>query len=179
MLSRFVMEQSGQVSQLAWLDGVRDWQILLTQSSKLFEVYAYCGAFGIFNENSSTHCTCLQGFKSLSTEATLLDDWSGGCVNPFQLENNVSRKNDVFVKISDVKFPASSKEYIGPCSQWCESGCQQNCSYTAYAYNAGRCSILEGALLNLQILDGNTANQGFHLKLAASELSSAGGNEYM
>ncbi|XP_028121117.1 G-type lectin S-receptor-like serine/threonine-protein kinase At2g19130 [Camellia sinensis] len=79
MLSRFVMEQSGQISQLAWLDGVWDWKILLTQPSKLSEVYAYCGAFGIFNETSSTHCTCLQGFKPLSTEATLLDDWSGGC----------------------------------------------------------------------------------------------------
>ena len=75
MLSRFVMEQSGQVSQLAWLDGVRDWQILLPQPSKLSEVYAYCGAVGFFNENSSTHCTCLQGFKPLSTEATLLDEW--------------------------------------------------------------------------------------------------------
>ncbi|THG20319.1 hypothetical protein TEA_029454 [Camellia sinensis var. sinensis] len=181
MLSRFVMEQSGQVSQLAWLDGVRDWQILLTRLSKLSEVYAYCGAFGIFNETSSTHCTCLQGFKPLSTEATLLDDWSGGCVRkiPLQLESNVTRKNDVFLKISDVKFPASSKEYIGPCSQWCESGCQQNCSCTAYAYNAGTCSILEGALLNLQISDGNTANQDFYLKLAASELSSAGGAKHL
>ncbi|CAL5436148.1 unnamed protein product [Camellia sinensis] len=177
MLSRFVMEQSGQISQLAWLDGVWDWKILPTQPSKLSEVYAYCGAFGIFNEYSSTHCTCLQGFKPLSTEATLLDDWSGGCVRkiPLQLESNVTRKNDVFLKISDVKFPASSKEYIGPSSQWCELGCLQNCSCTAYAYNAGTCSILEGALLNLQISDGNTANQDFYLKLAASELSPAGG----
>ncbi|KAI7996728.1 G-type lectin S-receptor-like serine/threonine-protein kinase [Camellia lanceoleosa] len=129
MLSRFVMEQSGQVSQLAWLDGVGDWQILLTQPSKLSEVYAYCGAFSIFNENSSTHCTCLQGFKPLSTEATLLDDWSGGCERkiPLQLESNVASR------------------------------------------------IVLAQLMRIMPAGGNTTNQGFHLKLATSELSSAGG----
>ncbi|KAI7994961.1 G-type lectin S-receptor-like serine/threonine-protein kinase [Camellia lanceoleosa] len=165
------MEQTGQITQRLWLANLWNWKLFWVPVDQS-EVYAFCGAFGIFNVTSLTHCACLPGFVPLSpNETQRLNDWSGGCVRKtcLQCESNISNaKNDGFLKISNLKSPpANSKAYPARNGKQCESACSLNCSCIAYAYNGSECSIWDGALLNLRLSDGNM--------LAASELQDVGG----
>ncbi|XP_028100399.1 receptor-like serine/threonine-protein kinase SD1-8 [Camellia sinensis] len=180
VLSRLVMEQTGQIMQRLWLANLWNWKLFWVPVDQS-EVYAFCGAFGIFNVTSLTHCACLPGFVPLSpNETQLLNDWSGGCVRKtrLQCESNISTaKNDGFLKISNLKSPpANSKAYPARNDKQCESACSLNCSCIAYAYNGSECSIWDGALLNLRLSDGNNTAQNLYIKLAASELQDVGGN---
>ncbi|CAL5429353.1 unnamed protein product [Camellia sinensis] len=175
---RLVMEQTGQITQRLWLANLWNWNLFWVPVDKS-EVYAFCGAFGIFNVTSLTHCACLPGFVPLSPDETQrLNDWSGGCVRKtrLQCESNISNaKNDGFLKISNLKSPpANSKAYPARNGKQCESACSLNCSCIAYAYNGSECSIWDGALLNLRLSDGNNTRQNLYIKLAASELQDVG-----
>ncbi|XP_028065220.1 G-type lectin S-receptor-like serine/threonine-protein kinase At4g27290 [Camellia sinensis] len=181
VLSRLVMEQTGQITLRLWLANLWNWKFFQASPADQSAVYAFCGAFGIFNVTSLTHCACLPGFVPLSpNETQRLNDWSGGCVRKtrLQCESNISnRKNDGFRKISILKLPpANSKAYPARNGKQCASACSLNCSCTAYAYNGSGCSIWDGALLNLQLSDGSNTTQNLYIKLAASELLDVGGN---
>ncbi|XP_011039073.1 PREDICTED: G-type lectin S-receptor-like serine/threonine-protein kinase At2g19130, partial [Populus euphratica] len=62
ILSRTVIGVSGQIRQLTWLEGVWNWFLFWSQPRDQAGVYGLCGAFGVFNENSSSYdCECLKG----------------------------------------------------------------------------------------------------------------------
>ncbi|KAK9274768.1 hypothetical protein L1049_022020 [Liquidambar formosana] len=183
VLSRFVMDSSGKIEQLTWMDGIWNWNIFWSQPNMQSEVYALCGAFGVYNENVSTYyCECLKGFEPFSIDETRLNDWSGGCVRktPLQCENgnsNANGKKDGFLKISNMRqLPRNSKSFPAANARRCELACMENCTCTAYTFNSSGCSIWKGALLNLQLSPGDSAGQDLYIRLAATELGNAGGN---
>uniref|UniRef100_A0A2N9F9M6 Receptor-like serine/threonine-protein kinase n=1 Tax=Fagus sylvatica TaxID=28930 RepID=A0A2N9F9M6_FAGSY len=177
IISRFVMGVSGQIQQLTWLEPTKQWNLFWAQPRSQCEVYAYCGAYGICNQQSLPFCNCLKGFQPTLDNSWNLSDYSGGCKRKTSLQcGNASLANgkrDKFLEMPNMEVPLQAQSVVVGSSSECESTCLNNCSCTAYAYDKG-CSIWIGDLLNLRQLTSNDSSGGtLYLKLAASELPSS------
>ncbi|KAL3820986.1 hypothetical protein ACJIZ3_006891 [Penstemon smallii] len=175
VVSRFIMDVSGQIKMLSWVDSIRDWNLFWSQPRQQCEVYAYCGVFGSCNQNSLPFCSCLRGFRHRSESDWNLGDYSGGCVNEIalQCENNGSSstnlRNDRFLMNSNVRLPEHSQSITVGSSGACESACLSNCSCRAYSYDSNGCSIWNDELLNVQQLnEGDNSGRTIYIRLAAS-----------
>ncbi|CAK7340556.1 unnamed protein product [Dovyalis caffra] len=171
VLSRLVIDISGQIKQHLWLPGVWNWYLFWLQPIDQANVYGLCGAFGVFNGNSSSPCECLKGFESF-----VQNDWSSGCVrkSPLQCQNREGiATKDRFLKMSNLTLPANTKAYQEASDAKCRLNCMENCSCVAYAYNNSGCFLWEGALINLQqagIAGGGRTGADIYIRLSASEL---------
>lgn len=177
---KYVIEFSGQIQQQAWEESGWVWKLSWSEPKQLADVYSFCGAFGVYNEDLSNACGCLEGFNPFSIEYTNLNDSSGGCVrkSPLQCENRTyaNGKNDRFLKMPNMRLPVNAEAHSAASARACEVACMDNCSCTAYAYNSNGCMIWEGALLNLQQLsDRGGAGQDIYIRLAFNELQSRKG----
>ncbi|THG15979.1 hypothetical protein TEA_029938 [Camellia sinensis var. sinensis] len=175
IISRFIIDVSGQVKQLTWLEGTKEWNLFWAQPRQQCEVYAYCGAFGTCNENTLPFCNCLQGFHESNVSDWNLSDYSAGCVRntPLQQCGNtgvVNGQTDRFWEYSNMRLPDYPQSVFVGSDLECESACLNSCSCTAYAYGSDGCSIWTENLLNLQQLSGNDGSgKTLYLRLAASE----------
>ncbi|CAL5211813.1 unnamed protein product [Lathyrus oleraceus] len=184
VISRFVMDVSGQIKQYTWLESTQQWNLFWSQPRGQCQVYAFCGAFGSCNEISKPPCNCLNGYEPKSQSDWDLDDYSNGCVktNKFQCEvsnNPSSGAKDRFLTKSNLALPEHARPVVeAGLSEECESTCLSNCSCTAYTYNNSGCFIWRGELLNLQQLSQDDSNgQTLFLKLAASEFPDSKSNK--
>jgi hypothetical protein len=168
-----VMNSTGNIQELMRMSGSQEWNIFWVEPWNQSYIYGLCGAFGVYRENISSPCECLEGFKPFSMDYTSLNDWSGGCVRKSPLQCG---KKDWFMKIPILRLPVNSKAYSVASARYCEVACMNNCSCTAYAYNSNRyCVIWEGALLNLQQL--SDGGEIMYLRLAADEHQSTKGEK--
>ncbi|KAJ0111197.1 hypothetical protein Patl1_02134 [Pistacia atlantica] len=177
IISRLIIDSSGQIMQLYWLESNKAWFQFWTQPRQPCEVYAYCGAFGSCNEQSQPFCSCLQGFQPKSEHDWNLQDYSGGCQRKSQLqcENSslVNGKSDRFMATTIKDLPKHLQFAPVANIKQCETSCLNNCACTAYAYENNQCSIWIGSLLNLQQLAvGDTDGKTIYIKIAAYEFSS-------
>ncbi|TYH84948.1 hypothetical protein ES332_D02G231800v1 [Gossypium tomentosum] len=181
-ISRFVMDISGQIKQLSWLEGSKEWNLFWSQPRQQCQVYAYCGAFGSCTEGGLPFCNCLRGFHQKSQSAWNLSDFSDGCERTTKLQCKENRtltngKPDKFLTSPNVKLPQNAQPVTATSISECESTCLQNCSCTAYAYDSDGCRIWIGQLLDLQQLaDDASDGKTLYLRLAASEFSSSSNN---
>lgn len=184
IISRFVMDVSGQIKQLTWLDGPKEWQLFWSQPRQQCEVYAFCGGFSSCNENSLPFCNCLTGFKPMSENDWKLDDYSGGCERniPLQCGTNSSsnEEKDGFLENSNMVLPEHPQSVEVGNDMECKSACLNNCSCTAYAFDSNECSIWHGDLLNQkQLLQDDSSGKTIYIRLAASELKNSKKNKGM
>ncbi|XP_045832168.1 G-type lectin S-receptor-like serine/threonine-protein kinase At2g19130 [Trifolium pratense] len=184
IISRFVMDLSGQVKQFSWLESTQSWNLFWSRPIGQCEVYAFCGAFGSCNENSKPACNCLNGYEPKLKSDWDLGDYSHGCVKRNKFQCEVSSKpssgaKDKFLSISSLALPEDAKHAVeAGLVDECESTCLSNCSCTAYAYNSSGCFIWKGEFLNLkQISQDDRNGQTLFLKLAASEFSDSKSNK--
>ncbi|XP_061356779.1 G-type lectin S-receptor-like serine/threonine-protein kinase At2g19130 [Gastrolobium bilobum] len=181
IISRFVMDVSGQIKQFTWLENTQQWNLFWSQPRQQCEVYAFCGAFGSCTENSEPYCNCLTGYEPRSQSDWDLEDYSGGCVRKteFQCEtlNPSNGAKDRFLPMPNMALPKNAESVGAGNAGECESTCLSSCSCTAYAY-AGNCSIWNEDLLNLQQLaQDDSSGETLFLKLAASEFHDAKSNK--
>ncbi|KAK7272328.1 hypothetical protein RJT34_28847 [Clitoria ternatea] len=174
IISRFVMDVSGQIKQLSWLEPTQQWNLFWSQPRKQCEVYAFCGSFGSCTENSMPYCSCVSGFEPKSLSDWNLEDHSGGCQRKTKLQcensNPSNGDKDRFLAIPNMALPKHAQSVGSGIAGECESTCLNNCSCTAYAYDSNGCSIWIGDLLNLQQLSSDdSSGETLYLKLAASE----------
>ncbi|KHN04306.1 G-type lectin S-receptor-like serine/threonine-protein kinase [Glycine soja] len=174
IISRFVMDVSGQVKQFTWLENAQQWNLFWSQPRQQCEVYAFCGAFGSCTENSMPYCNCLPGFEPKSPSDWNLVDYSGGCERKTKLQcENLNPSNgdkDGFVAIPNIALPKHEQSVGSGNAGECESICLNNCSCKAYAFDSNGCSIWFDNLLNLQQLSqDDSSGQTLYVKLAASE----------
>ncbi|KAE9456127.1 hypothetical protein C3L33_11970, partial [Rhododendron williamsianum] len=66
IITRFIMDVSGQIKQLTWLEATGQWNLFWSQPKEQCEVYAFCGAFGACNQITLPFCNCLYGFSPQS-----------------------------------------------------------------------------------------------------------------
>lgn len=185
IISRFVMDVSGQIKQLSWLENIKEWNLFWSQPRRQCEVYAFCGAFGSCTENSMPYCNCLSGFEPESQSDWDLEDHSRGCKRRTRLQCESEGSNqskgttvkDRFRAIPNMALPKHAQSVGSGNAGECESTCLNNCSCTAYAYDSNGCSIWIGDLLNLQQLSlDDSSGETLYLKLAASEFHDAKNN---
>ncbi|XP_021726790.1 G-type lectin S-receptor-like serine/threonine-protein kinase At2g19130 [Chenopodium quinoa] len=174
-ISRFVMDISGQVKQLTWLEETQQWNLFWSNPKQQCQVYAYCGAFGSCNQNSLPFCTCLKGFKPKSEGDWGLSDYSRGCERKTDLQcerPNSQKKRDRFFPYNNLVLPQNDTKLNAGTIEECEAACSKNCSCYAYAYDGSGCSAWHEDLLNIQQLsDGDTSGKTLYLRLAASEFT--------
>ncbi|KAG0478936.1 hypothetical protein HPP92_013655 [Vanilla planifolia] len=100
VISRFIMEYSGQIKQLTWVPSSNNWILFWSQPRAQCEVYGFCGAFGSCNENSLPFCGCIKGIRELPPEDWGLGDQTLGCVRNTALQCNenssAGREKDKF-----------------------------------------------------------------------------------
>ncbi|KAL5731087.1 non-specific serine/threonine protein kinase [Ranunculus cassubicifolius] len=79
--TRFVMDITGQGKQLTWDATSEQWFLIWSRPRQQCEVYAYCGAYGVCNQNAFTSCKCMEGFEPRSyTDWNMAGFSYGGCV---------------------------------------------------------------------------------------------------
>ncbi|KAJ4897133.1 G-type lectin S-receptor-like serine/threonine-protein kinase [Raphanus sativus] len=179
-VSRLTLDLSGQIKQLSWLDNVKLWNLFWSQPRQQCKVYAYCGSFGICNDESQPFCRCPHGLRPKSQRDWDLQDYSAGCVRKTELQ--CSRGDDViqFLPLPNVKLPDKSEEVSGTKNLTvCRSDCLRNCSCEAYAHveSSNRCLVWSKDVLNLRQLEEDNSegnNNTFYLRLSASDMPSAG-----
>ncbi|KAL5082105.1 hypothetical protein RYX36_010526 [Vicia faba] len=136
-MSRFVMDISGKIKQLSWLENVKEWNLFSTQPRGRCEVYAFCGAFGSCTENSKPYCNCLSGFKPKSQSDWDLEDHSGGCMRKTRLQCESSGHSngvkDRFLPIPNMALPKLAQFVRSENAEGCESIWLNNCSCSAYS----------------------------------------------
>ncbi|XVE49812.1 hypothetical protein DITRI_Ditri01bG0111600 [Diplodiscus trichospermus] len=179
-ISRFIMDVSGQIKQLTWLESSKQWNLFWSQPRQQCEVYAYCGSFGSCNEKSLPFCNCLTGFQPKNETNWNLNDYSDGCERKTKLKcedaSPANGKSDKFLESPNMKLPEHAQSMAVRSISECESTCLNNCSCTAYAYDSDGCKIWLGDLLNLQQEDASNGKT-LHIRLAASEFSSSSNNK--
>ncbi|MBA0818692.1 hypothetical protein Gohar_021801 [Gossypium harknessii] len=131
-ISRFVMDVSGQMKQLSWLESSQRWSLIWSEPRQQCEVYAFCGAFGSCNEKALPFCNCLTGFEPKSESDWNLSDFSKGCKRKTQLQCEdptlAHGKSDKFLEMPNIKLPQHEQSMtVGSISE-CESTCLKNCS---------------------------------------------------
>ncbi|KAG1347243.1 G-type lectin S-receptor-like serine/threonine-protein kinase [Cocos nucifera] len=174
IISRFIMDLSGQIKQLTWMEGSQEWILFWSQPRAQCEVHSLCGPFGSCNENGQTFCKCVKGFAARNQTEWDLQDRTGGCVRntPLQCGGNSSAnvEKDRFYPMEGMRLPenAQNQPDVGSAED-CASTCLKNCSCTAYSFGGG-CSVWYGDLINLQEQYNGSDAGTLYLRLAASEL---------
>ncbi|XWS68556.1 hypothetical protein CRYUN_Cryun04dG0100100 [Craigia yunnanensis] len=182
IISRFIMDVSGQIKQLSWLESSKLWNLFWSQPRRQREVYAFCGAFGSCNEKALPFCNCLEGFQPKLEANWNLSDYSGGCERKTKLQcENASLangKSNKFLESPNMVLPQHALPMTVRSISECESTCLQNCACIAYAYDSDGCKIWMEDLLDLQQLAEDASNgKTIHVRLAASEFLSSSNNK--
>ncbi|KAJ8627609.1 hypothetical protein MRB53_020916 [Persea americana] len=176
IVTRTVLDFSGQVKQCTWLESSREWNSFWLRPVDQCEVYSICGTFGVCNKNSKPFCSCLNGFQPRSREDWDLSNWSGGCVRKTHFEcgdnSYVDGRKSGFFMIPNMGLPINSHSLTIKSDKECELSCLSSCSCTAYAYYNG-CSLWNGDLINLQQLS-NGEGKALYLRLAPPDLLDLG-----
>ncbi|RWR76035.1 G-type lectin S-receptor-like serine/threonine-protein kinase [Cinnamomum micranthum f. kanehirae] len=172
IISRFVMDVSGQIKQLSWLNQPKQWALFWSQPRVQCEVFSLCGSFGMCNEKILPICGCVRGFVPRSPKEWSLGDWSGGCVRRTRLHcekySSVDGVVDKFLPMSYMLFPEKPISLTVSDVDDCKWACLNNCNCTAYAYDGG-CLIWSGDLFNLQVASNSSSGKDLYIRLAASE----------
>ncbi|KAF8409410.1 hypothetical protein HHK36_005486 [Tetracentron sinense] len=174
IISRCVMDFTGQFKLQSWFENTQSWNLLWMQPKQQCKVYTICGAFGRCSENTLPFCECMPGFEPRSSRDWNLSDWSGGCkrITRLQCGNNtpINAEKDKFLLRPRMRLPVMPQSLAVGSAEDCKLACMNNCSCTAYAYGSVGCSIWVGDLLNLQEFSNyESAGSNLYLRLAASE----------
>ncbi|KAK9689677.1 hypothetical protein RND81_09G074600 [Saponaria officinalis] len=154
VISRFVMDTSGQIKTMTWLEDTQQWNLFWTEPKQQCQVYAYCGAFGSCTLNSLPSCSCLKGFVPKSSNDWELNDYSAGCIRKTNLGCGIlnSEKKDRFFVYNEVSLPENGHSVVATNSEECQLACLSNCTCNAYSYDTSGCSLWFGKLFNFQQL---------------------------
>ncbi|GKV42560.1 hypothetical protein SLEP1_g49945 [Rubroshorea leprosula] len=181
VISTHVVDISGQLRQLSWLESSKQWNLSWSQPRQQCDAYAFCGAFGICNVTSLHFCNCLPGFEPHFEEQWGQFNYSGGCTRKTGLQcsynSNFKGLGDRFIKLTKVRLPDSPQAVVVPSIDACRLSCLNNCSCVAYSYFGGNCTVWGKDLMNMAtLLDTDTLGRDFYLKLVAAELDTENTN---
>uniref|UniRef100_A0A0A0LX93 Bulb-type lectin domain-containing protein n=1 Tax=Cucumis sativus TaxID=3659 RepID=A0A0A0LX93_CUCSA len=167
--SRAVLDSSGSVIYYVWIGGDKKWDVAYTFTGSGCNDYELCGNFGLCSTVLVARCGCLDGFEQKSAQNS-----SYGCVRK---DEKICREGEGFRKISDVKWPDSTKKSVRlkVGIHNCETECLNDCSCLAYgkleAPDIGpACVTWFDKLIDVRFVrDVGTGNDLF-VRVAASEL---------
>ncbi|KAH7660840.1 S-receptor-like serine/threonine-protein kinase protein [Dioscorea alata] len=177
LVTRTMVDQSGMVKRLTWIDSTGMWKDILNHPRYQCEEYSKCGRYGVCDMNIWPICSCLQGFKPKSPQDWALRDASSGCERVTALD--CKNMTDGFMTITPAALPETSNAilYANISMNECSAKCLKNCSCTAYATanisGAGLgCVVWVTELIDLRLSSHATHVQDVFVRLAASDLAS-------
>ncbi|KAF8041350.1 hypothetical protein BT93_A0070 [Corymbia citriodora subsp. variegata] len=179
---RGVVQESGIVQMLTWVENKSEWVTFFTKPEDQCDSYGHCGANGNCHSDSmdQIECNCLPGFAPKSPNDWRMRDSSGGCIRKNQ--ESVCRNGEGFVKVADVKVPDTSVASFdeNKTLRECEGECTRNCSCTAYAdadfTRGGRgCLMWYGDLMDTREIRGG--GRDLYVRVDALVLGSEVGKE--
>ncbi|GMI63692.1 hypothetical protein like AT4G21390 [Hibiscus trionum] len=195
ILTRCILDISGQIGQLTWLESNQNWNLFWSQPRQSScNIFNACGPFTSCSDGEYTRsCLCLRGFYP--SERRIKQGQYGGCTRRSPLTCGTGDNRDRFFKMNNMRYPLSSTQQIsssypfpsGPQvsssdARTCEEACLNNCSCSAYAYNtSGHCLRWFGDILDLRQLSAkDTSGSTIFIRLAASEFDNGrGANKYI
>lgn len=167
---RYMISTSGQFKAFKWRKDFHQWNSFWLRPTQSCEVYAFCGASSICNEQNASLCVCMEGFEPRSSTDWQLEDHSGGCVRKAPLQCSTGGVDDTFVLVPDVRLPESPETLAVDDIDQCRLTCLRNCSCTAFAYDNG-CFVWVGDLFNVkQFTPDEKEGKNLYLKIPASEI---------
>ncbi|XP_057525661.1 G-type lectin S-receptor-like serine/threonine-protein kinase At2g19130 [Amaranthus tricolor] len=173
IVTRLVMDVSGQIKQLTWLDNAQQWVLFWTQPGQQCEAYAYCGAFAVCNQSSLPYCHCLHGFDPNSESEWNLNDYSGGCARKTKLSCETGEDTDKFLVSPSRVLPEHPHFDSARSIEECETACLRNCSCTAYAFDENGCYVWFVDLLNMRQQSDNSGKI-LYVRVAESDVRASG-----
>ncbi|CAN4104124.1 unnamed protein product [Withania somnifera] len=170
MPTRVVMNPSGVLEHLTWIEHSQSWFLYLTAQFDSCDRFALCGPYSSCNINNSPPCDCLKGFEPRNPQDSAAD-WSSGCVRRTPLDCS----QDGFSKFKGIKMPDSRNSWYNESMNLedCEKMCLADCNCTAYSdldvRNGGSgCLLWFGELIDIRGFSQN--EQNLFVRVAASEL---------
>ncbi|KAK9048351.1 hypothetical protein SSX86_032686 [Deinandra increscens subsp. villosa] len=142
IISRFIIDVTGQFKQMYWLDTTGQWNEFWAQPLNICEVYGSCGSFGVCNLESLPACSCLTDFEPRSQSDWDLGSFSGGCVRKTILDCTDKTRKPVFIlSYVEKRFLSALPENEVPSvnEPECRSSCLDNCSCNAYTFISNIC----------------------------------------
>ncbi|KAL8248361.1 hypothetical protein R6Q59_005229 [Mikania micrantha] len=161
VISRFIMDISGQLWRLAWSESYEQWFLVWSQPEKNCDVYGGCGAFGVCNEQMFPLCSCLTDFEPRSLTDWNLNSFSGGCVRKNEQNCKINKHMFVLSYFRASFFSAFTENEALPLDEAeCRSSCLDQCVCNAYSFISNKChhwnlESLDNISLNLFSYDAN------------------------
>ncbi|XP_048131403.1 G-type lectin S-receptor-like serine/threonine-protein kinase At1g61370 [Rhodamnia argentea] len=173
------ISSDGSLKQVDWDDGTDKWLTNWKAPTSRCEIYGTCGPFSVCSSLKLPICSCLKGFKPRSKEEWNRETWTGGCIREAELQCQrntstsapVTVKEDIFLKMSQMKLPDSSN-YLSDMAdaEECQSWCLSNCSCLAYSYvSTIGCMVWSEELIDIEQF--TTAGEDLFIRLAHAGLS--------
>ncbi|KAL6842636.1 hypothetical protein ACP4OV_027480 [Aristida adscensionis] len=172
----FVMEVSGQLKAVSWIETVQDWVPFLALPKAQCSVHFVCGSFAMCSENSFTFCSCVRGFTKQYEGDWLYGNPHEGCTRNARLQcgsngsSSSKSEKDGFYALAVAMLPDKAWSVAATDSDGCKASCLNNCSCAAYHYS-DHCSLWYGDLTNLVAPTDGLVGQNIYVRLAASEFS--------
>ncbi|KAM0063291.1 putative protein kinase RLK-Pelle-DLSV family [Helianthus debilis subsp. tardiflorus] len=175
VFTRLVLQPSGRIERLLWIDSKQVWDIYLTRQNDICDQYAGCGPFGSCNIDNSPVCECLNGFEPTSPDQWRVGDWSQGCRHTVPLD---CEPGEGFNKYSNLKLPDTQRSWYNMTMTLveCEKMCKRNCSCTAYTNanisgSGSGCLLWFGDLNDIRMF-ADTTGDTLYIRMPPSELDS-------
>ncbi|KAF5764525.1 putative protein kinase RLK-Pelle-SD-2b family [Helianthus annuus] len=178
IISRFIIDVSGQIKQLTWSDSSGQWNMFWSLPQDLCRIYGGCGEFGVCSQSLSPSCSCLIAFKPRSKNDWNLRSFSSGCVRKTEVNCSITIDKPAFI-LSYVEesflstFPENEAQQLDESS--CSYSCLHDCSCNAYTFISNVChhwnhenmkNISLGFVSNDSYLDTSK----FHIKVASKDI---------
>nr|XP_018684744.1 PREDICTED: receptor-like serine/threonine-protein kinase SD1-8 isoform X1 [Musa acuminata subsp. malaccensis] len=176
IVSRLVMNHSGKVERLVWVDDSKLWNPLWSHPDDQCDSISPCGPNAVCYPSRSPQCGCPQGFQPKNPTNWGFRDGSDGCVRKTEVDCRYG--TDRFALVSGVKLPDTSRstvEWVGTTLDQCGTKCLKNCSCTAYAQanisgSGSGCILWSTNLTDLRVY--GSGGQDLYVRAAAADLDS-------
>ncbi|XP_064971915.1 receptor-like serine/threonine-protein kinase SD1-8 isoform X2 [Musa acuminata AAA Group] len=176
IVSRLVMNHSGKVERLVWVNDSNLWNPLWSHPDDQCDSISLCGPNAVCYPSRSPQCGCPQGFQPKNPTNWELRDGSDGCVRKTEVDCRYG--TDGFALVSGVKLPdtsSSTVEWVGTTLDQCGTKCLKNCSCTAYAQanisgSGSGCILWSTNLTDLRVY--GSGGQDLYVRAAAADLDS-------
>ncbi|KAK1437924.1 hypothetical protein QVD17_03724 [Tagetes erecta] len=180
VVSRLVMDVSGQIQQLTWDDSSKKWFLFWSQPRQICDIYATCGTFSVCNPQIAPFCNCLTGFEPTSQSDWNLGEFSGGCVRKTKLSCRLQEEKTEFISsYVPVKFlPTFQENKVSSFDESaCRRSCLDDCSCDGYSFISNTCHLWNNENLNnvslVFVLDDSSVEKfDLNIKVAAKDLQS-------
>ncbi|KAJ8470228.1 hypothetical protein OPV22_024571 [Ensete ventricosum] len=179
IVSRVVMNYSGTVRRLVWVDNSKIWNSLWYAPGDRCDTIFPCGPNAVCDTSKSPLCSCPQGFQPKNPTNWGFRDGSDECLR--KTEVDCRNGTDGFALVSGAKLPDTSNstvEWGGTTLDQCRTKCLKNCSCTAYAPanisgtgSGSGCILWSTNLTDLRVY-GSGGGQDLYVRAAAADLDS-------